>query len=80
VSELLYSPAAYGLDMSTRNMPRPKARIAAQVGNTKTPVLAGPSQMRVNHACVSNPQSRHWISRESTPGASAAARTGGYTS
>lgn len=37
VSELLYSPAAYGLDMSARNMPRPKARIGAQVavvGNT----------------------------------------------
>mmetsp|Transcript_4365 Transcript_4365/g.11848 ORF Transcript_4365/g.11848 Transcript_4365/m.11848 type:complete len:564 (-) Transcript_4365:268-1959(-) len=36
VSEILYSPAAYGLDMSSRNMPKPKARIAAQacvVGN-----------------------------------------------
>ena len=31
ISEILYSPAAYGLDMSVRNMPRPKGRIAAQV-------------------------------------------------
>ncbi|KAJ9507167.1 hypothetical protein QJQ45_004829 [Haematococcus lacustris] len=31
ISELLYSPAAYGLDMSTRNMPKPKARLGAQV-------------------------------------------------
>mmetsp|Transcript_35362 Transcript_35362/g.89532 ORF Transcript_35362/g.89532 Transcript_35362/m.89532 type:complete len:561 (-) Transcript_35362:2296-3978(-) len=37
VSEILYSPAAYGLDMSAKNMPRPKARLGAQVcvvGNT----------------------------------------------
>jgi len=32
MSEILYSPAAYGLDLSARNMPKPKARIAAQVG------------------------------------------------
>ncbi|GAX74960.1 hypothetical protein CEUSTIGMA_g2406.t1 [Chlamydomonas eustigma] len=31
VSELLYSPAAYGIDMSIRNMPKPKGRINAQV-------------------------------------------------
>lgn len=31
VSEILYSPAAYGLDMSAKNMPRPKARLGAQV-------------------------------------------------
>jgi hypothetical protein len=31
VSELLYSPAAYGLDMSIRNMPKPRARISPQV-------------------------------------------------
>lgn len=30
VSELLYSPAAYGLDMSVRNMPKPRARISPQ--------------------------------------------------
>ncbi|KAF8055334.1 KLHDC4 [Scenedesmus sp. PABB004] len=37
VSEILYSPAAYGLDMSVRNMPKPRARISPQVavvGNT----------------------------------------------
>lgn len=37
VSEILYSPAAFGLDMSAKNMPRPKARLGAQVcvvGNT----------------------------------------------
>jgi hypothetical protein len=31
VSEILYSPAAYGLDMSVRNMPKPRARISPQV-------------------------------------------------
>lgn len=31
MSELLYSPAAYGLDMSVRNMPKPRARISPQV-------------------------------------------------
>ena len=31
VSELLYSPAAYGLDMSVRNAPKPRARISPQV-------------------------------------------------
>ncbi|KIZ00809.1 Kelch domain-containing protein 4 [Monoraphidium neglectum] len=31
VSELLYSPAAYGLDMSIRNMPKPRARISPQI-------------------------------------------------
>uniref|UniRef100_A0A383WDZ9 DUF4110 domain-containing protein n=1 Tax=Tetradesmus obliquus TaxID=3088 RepID=A0A383WDZ9_TETOB len=37
VSEILYSPAAYGLDMSAKNMPKPRARISPQVavaGNT----------------------------------------------
>lgn len=37
VSEILYSPAAFGLDMSTRNMPKPRGRISALmacVGNT----------------------------------------------
>ncbi|KAG2454221.1 hypothetical protein HYH02_001255 [Chlamydomonas schloesseri] len=29
VSELLYSPATFGLDLSTLNMPKPKARIGA---------------------------------------------------
>eukprot|EP00877_Chromochloris_zofingiensis_P007071 jgi/Chrzof1/2617/Cz11g22180.t1 len=36
VSEILYSPAAFGLDMSVRNMPKPRARISPQmcvVGN-----------------------------------------------
>jgi hypothetical protein len=32
VSEILYSPAAYGLDMSVKNMPKPRARISPQVG------------------------------------------------
>lgn len=32
VSELLYSPAAYGLDMSALNCIKPKARASAQVG------------------------------------------------
>jgi hypothetical protein len=32
VSEILYSPAAFGLDMSVRNMPKPRPRINAQVG------------------------------------------------
>ena len=32
ISELLYSPAAYGIDMSIRNLPKPKGRINAQVG------------------------------------------------
>ena len=31
ISELLYSPAAYGIDMSIKNMPKPKGRINAQV-------------------------------------------------
>jgi hypothetical protein len=31
VSEILYSPAAYGLDMSAKNMPKPRARISPQV-------------------------------------------------
>eukprot|EP00955_Chlamydomonas_euryale_P037670 350848-Chlamydomonas_euryale.AAC.4 len=31
ISELLYSPASYGLDMSVANMPKPKGRINAQV-------------------------------------------------
>jgi len=31
VSEILYSPAAYGLDMSVKNMPKPRGRISAQV-------------------------------------------------
>jgi hypothetical protein len=31
VSEILYSPAAYGLDMSVKNMPKPRARISPQV-------------------------------------------------
>eukprot|EP00882_Tetradesmus_deserticola_P015643 GHRQ01016668.1.p1 GENE.GHRQ01016668.1~~GHRQ01016668.1.p1 ORF type:complete len:174 (+),score=48.83 GHRQ01016668.1:370-891(+) len=37
VSEILYSPAAYGLDMSVKNMPKPRARISPQIavaGNT----------------------------------------------
>ena len=29
VSEVLYSPAAYGVDLSTRDAPKPKARIGA---------------------------------------------------
>jgi N-acetylneuraminic acid mutarotase len=36
ISELLYSPAAYGLDLSIRNAPKPRGRINAQmavVGN-----------------------------------------------
>lgn len=37
VSEILYSPAAYGLDLSAKNMPRPKARIGAQVSGSLTP-------------------------------------------
>ncbi|GIL55653.1 hypothetical protein Vafri_11205 [Volvox africanus] len=31
VSEILYSPATYGLDLSVLNMPKPKARIGALV-------------------------------------------------
>lgn len=31
VSEILYSPAVYGLDMSAKNMPKPKGRISPQV-------------------------------------------------
>lgn len=31
VSELLYSPAAYGLDLSVLNAPKPKARICSMV-------------------------------------------------
>jgi hypothetical protein len=31
VSEILYSPAAYGLDLSVLNQPKPKARISALV-------------------------------------------------
>lgn len=31
VSEILYSPAAYGLDMSAKNMPKPRARISPLV-------------------------------------------------
>lgn len=37
VSELLYSPALYGIDLSAQNMPVPRARAAplmAVVGNT----------------------------------------------
>eukprot|EP00879_Flechtneria_rotunda_P026279 GHRR01028011.1.p1 GENE.GHRR01028011.1~~GHRR01028011.1.p1 ORF type:complete len:302 (+),score=148.67 GHRR01028011.1:202-1107(+) len=34
VSEILYSPAAYGLDMSVMNMPKPRARISPQVAVT----------------------------------------------
>jgi hypothetical protein len=38
VSEILYSPAAYGLDMSVKNMPKPRARISPQVGCLKCAV------------------------------------------
>jgi hypothetical protein len=31
ISEILYSPAAFGLDMSVKNMPKPRGRISAQV-------------------------------------------------
>lgn len=31
VSEILYSPAAYGLDMSAKNLPKPRGRISPQV-------------------------------------------------
>lgn len=37
VSELLYSPALYGIDLSAQNMPKPRARCSpmlAVVGNT----------------------------------------------
>ena len=37
VTELLYSPALYGIDLSAQNMPKPRARAApmmAVVGNT----------------------------------------------
>ena len=34
ISELLYSPAAYGLDMSIKNMPKSKGRIDAGMYNT----------------------------------------------
>ena len=37
VSELLYSPALYGVDLSAQNMPKPRARsspMMAVVGNT----------------------------------------------
>lgn len=37
VSELLYSPALYGIDLSSQNMPKPRARcnpMLAVVGNT----------------------------------------------
>lgn len=37
VSELLYSPALYGIDLSAQNMPKPRARsspMLAVVGNT----------------------------------------------
>ena len=37
VSELLYSPALYGIDLSAQNMPKPRARsspMMAVVGNT----------------------------------------------
>jgi hypothetical protein len=37
VSELLYSPALYGIDLSAQNMPKPRARcspMVAVVGNT----------------------------------------------
>lgn len=37
VSELLYSPALYGIDLSAQNMPKPRARSSAMmavVGNT----------------------------------------------
>ena len=39
VSELLYSPAAFGLDMSTRNMPKPRGRICAQVNGGEICVI-----------------------------------------
>jgi len=42
VSEILYSPAAYGLDMSAKNMPKPRARISPQVmGRTRLAWVAG---------------------------------------
>ena len=37
VSELLYSPALFGVDLSAQNMPKPRARsspMMAVVGNT----------------------------------------------
>ena len=37
MSELLYSPALYGIDLSAQNMPKPRARsspMMAVVGNT----------------------------------------------
>lgn len=37
MSELLYSPALYGIDLSSQNMPKPRARCSpmmAVVGNT----------------------------------------------
>jgi hypothetical protein len=42
VSEILYSPAAYGLDMSVKNMPKPRARISPQVsGSSVLPSYGG---------------------------------------
>lgn len=37
VSEILYSPATYGLDLSVLNMPKPRARISALVSAGRVP-------------------------------------------
>ncbi len=39
VSEILYSPATYGLDLSVLNMPKPRARISALVSVFTYPLL-----------------------------------------
>ncbi len=43
LSEILYSPAAFGLDMSVKNMPKPRSRISAQVGRCAQAAAAAAS-------------------------------------
>ena len=53
VSELLYSPALYGIDLSAQNMPKPRARSSAMmavVGNTLW-LFGGMVEVR-SHAAV----------------------------
>lgn len=56
VSELLYSPAAYGLDMSVLNAPKPKARICTMVSK-RLPACAA---TRRSHACLHACRLRQW--------------------
>ncbi len=58
VSELLYSPALYGIDLSAQNMPKPRARCSpmlAVVGNTLW-LFGGTVEVSNHSPTVNTPQ------------------------